>query len=153
MKKTDNWKLERAKEIVKLLHIGVETETGEMRQFNILDYYKITKISPKKLYEITAADLRKEYSDSEVKKFRSFVLRSLNDTKITARAIMEVKHSVIVNDELREITDSEKKGVIGYLKFNKLPWTSDMYALALKSYLDGELSLENNLDENKTLIK
>ena len=153
MKKTDNWKLERAKEIVKLLHIGVETETGEMRQFNILDYYKITKISPKKLYEITAADLRKEYSDSEVKKFRSFVLRSLNDTKITARAIMEVKHSVIVNDELREITDSEKKGVIGYLKFNKLPLTSDMYALALKSYLDGELSLENNLDENKTLIK
>ena len=153
MKNINNWKLERAKEIVKLLHIGVEDENGELRKFNILDYYKIINIAPKTLYDGTVADLREEYGDVEIKKFHSFVLKSLNDTKLTAKAIMEVKHSVMVNDELREITDFEKKGVISYLKSNKLPLTADVYALTLKSYLDGKLSLETDLEMNKTLVK
>lgn len=148
-----NWRLERAKKIVELIHTGIENEDGDIRKFNILDYYMIINISPKALYEGTVADLRAEYSESEVNKFRSFVLKSMSDNKLTVKAIMEVKHSVKVNDELKEITDFEKKSVIGYLKSNKLPLTSDTYAIALKSYLDGELSLENNLEKSKTLVK
>lgn len=149
----NNWKLERAKEIVKLLHVGVENEDGEVRKFNILDYYKIINISPKTLYETTAADLREEYSDSEVNNFRSFALRSLSDTKLTIKAIMEVKHSVMVNNELREITDYEKTSVIQYLKNNKLPLTADVYAITLKEYLNGQLSLEVINDNSKALMK
>ena len=147
--KINNWKLERAKEIVKLLHTGVKNEDGEVREFNVLDYYRIINISPKTLYEGTAADLRKVYSDSEVREFHSFVLRSLNDAKLTIKAIMEVKHVVVINDEQREITDSEKTDVISYLKSNKLPLTANVYAIALRSYLDGKLSLE----DGKTLVK
>lgn len=153
MKNADKWKLERAKEIVKLLHIGVENEDGELRNFNILDYYNIINISPKRLYEITVSELKKEYSDSEIKKFRLFVQKSLNDYKLTVKAIMDVKHSIIVNDEVREITDYDKTNVIGYLKAHNLPLTSDLYSLALKSYLSGELNINNNLDESKTLVK
>ena len=148
-----NWKLERAKRIVELIHTGIEEENGEVRDFNILDYYKITNIAPKTLYEGTAASLREEFSELEMKNFYSFVMKSLSNTKLTIKAIMDVKHLVMVNDEPREITDSEKKGVIGYLKVNKLPLTSDTYAIALRNYLDGKLSLENNFDNNKALVK
>ena len=154
MKNNNDWRVERAKKVLTLLHTGVETSDGEVRDFSILDYYKITNITPKTLYEITVDDLKKNYSDMEIKKFRSFVLKSLNDTKITIKAIMDVKHSVMVNDELRVIEDCEKTAVIQYLKTNKIPLTSDVYAIALREFLDGRLSFDNKLEEkNKMLVK
>ena len=152
MKNNDKWKVDRAKKILELLHTGIESEDKELRDFNIIDYYRIINISPSKLYESTASELKKEFGETEVKRFRLFVLKSLNDTKLTVKAIMEVKHSVIVNDELREVTDSEKNNVIGYLKSNKLPLTANVYALALRAYLDGTLEMSNN-KKNRTTIK
>ncbi len=151
---SNNWKVERAKKIIELLHTGVINSENEVREFNILDYYKIIGISPKTLYERTYDDLTDEYSSVELKKFYSFVLKSMNDSKLTAKAIMEVKHSVLVNDEIREITDVDKINVINYLKTNKIPLTSNVYALALKDYLNNTLTVDDNLEEkNKILAK
>ena len=150
----NEWRVERAKEVVKLLHTGIIDDNNEVREFNILDYYKIIGISPKSLYERTYDELRKEYSESELKKFYSFVLRSIGDPKITEKAIMEVKHSVLINDKLVEITDFDKTNIINYLKSNKIRLTSDVYALALKDYINNGFSFKNNLDKkNKALTK
>ena len=154
MKNNNDWRVERAKKVLTLLHTGVETSDGEVRDFNILDYYRITNITPKTLYEISADYLKKNYSDMEIKKFRSFVLKSLNDTKITIKAIMDVKHSVMVNDEPRVIEDCEKTAVIQFLKTNKIPLTSNTYALTLKKYLSGELDFTDVMEEkNEMLVK
>ena len=80
--------------------------------------------------------------------------KSLNDTKITIKAIMDVKHSVMVNDEPRVIEDCEKTAVIQFLKTNKIPLTSNTYALTLKKYLSGELNFTDVMEEkNEMLVK
>ena len=53
---------------------------------------------------------------------------------------MEVKHSVLINDKLVEITDFDKTNIINYLKSNKIRLTSDVYALALKDYINNGFS-------------
>ncbi|MBQ6547124.1 MAG: hypothetical protein IJL74_03920 [Bacilli bacterium] len=142
MKNGNNWKLERAKEIVRLLLSGIQDESGEMRQLNILDYYKIINISPRTLYTNTYDDLREEFSDLELKKFYSFVLKSLNDKKLTVKDIMDVKHSVLINDTLVEVTDDDKINVISFLRANRMPLTNDVYALALRDYLSAKYSVD-----------
>lgn len=153
VKENEKWKVDRAKEVVRLLHTGVLDKNDQIRDFNIVDYYKITNISPKTLYERTSEYLKEDFTELELKKFYSFVLKSLNDKKLTVKAIMEVKHSVLVNDQIREVTDFDKNIVINYLHNNKLPLTADVYALTLRDYLSAKFSIEEFTPKNKTSIK
>ena len=144
----NNWKVERAKKVIELLHTGIQTEDGEVRDFNILDYYKIINLSPKALYESTRDELSNFFTELELKNFYSFVVKSSNDSKLTTKAIMEVKHSVLINDELVEITDLDKTAVITSLRAKKIPLTSNLYAVALRDYLNEKYCL--NEEKSKT---
>lgn len=149
--KTRIKKKDIVKQIIEYLKNGVE-ENGEIREFDIFDYYQITKLTPRSLY-LTVVENEDDFTDEDRKLFYSFVVRSLNDTKLQIKELMSMKHIVVVDDIPREITDEEKMGIINYLKDNKLPRTSNMYAIVLKKYLEGDIVFEKNIDMNKVHVR
>lgn len=140
-------RVELAKIVIDSIKNGVINDEGDIREFDIVDYYQLVKISPTRLYDTTVEELRNELDEESMKVFRSFVLKSLNDIKNTVKGIMEVKHSVLVDGIVREITDEEKKSVLFYLKSNKIPLTANTYALTLRRYLNNELSMDGKVKE------
>ena len=155
MNNNENWKLETAKKIVNLIQTGIEDENGYIRKFDILDYYQNINIAPKTLYDNTVDELGFYCSSKEIKDFNSFVIRSLSDKRVTVENIMDVKHMMIIDGEMREITDEEKLNVIQYLVSNKIRLTDDVYAIALKRYLEGtlDLNMKSEDEKNKTLVR
>ncbi len=150
----NNNRLEIGMKVIELLQNGVTDSEGNIREFDIVDYYNITRLSPSTLYDSLYTNFWHMFDMDSLKLFHSFVIRSQNDSKNTVKGIMEVKHFIPVDGGMREITDDEKKGVIGYLKFNKIPLTANTYAIVLKRYLNGEIILNYNAEEkNKKLVK
>ena len=150
MKENGNWKVERAKMIADLIQTGIENENGEIRQFDILDYYQIINISPKRLFDTTVDSLFECCSIEEIKSFNSFAIKSINDKKISVESILSIKHMLLVNGEIREVTDEEKLNVINFLISNKIRLTNDVYSTALKKYFAGELDLNINDKKRKS---
>lgn len=144
-----------ARKVVDYTITGIED--GDVnRKFNLLDYYKITRISPTYLYRNCIGYLRYEYTSQQLKNFSMFISRCESDTRINKKVLLAMKHQLVIDDELVTITNDEKNMVMDYLKENKLPFVSTMYALVLKEYKYGNLDLNEefvSLDDIQKNVK
>ena len=143
--------LELVREVINLLQNGV-LEDDNVRPFNMIDYYQMTRRTPKSLYESVVNDFNNKFSEEDKKTFYSFVGKSLSDKRLRIDDIMEVKHMVLLDGVPTEINENDKLNVINYLKENKIPITSETYNITLKKYLDGSIDFEKK-EENKLLVR
>ena len=145
----NNKEKELVKEIINLLQNGV-LENDNIRPFDMLDYYRMTKRSPRSLYEKVVAN--SYFSEEERKLFYSFVCKSFSDKRLKINDIIDVKHFVLKDDVPVEITELEKMNVIKYLEENKIPITSFTYNTVLSKYLANDISFEEK-EKNKLLVR
>ena len=148
--------VEQALEIIELLESGVEDENYNVRDFDIIDYYEICKLSPARLFELTNKLLEKLCSQEEFDKFSKFALKHGDSPKITIKEIMGIKHSVMVGDKLKEITEEEKLEAIRFITENGFRLSADVYFTAIKRELNGTLyskESEEDVKKVKTLTK
>lgn len=99
------------------------------KDFSIVDYYLITKISPKKLYNIASSYLTKE----EKFLFLNFCKDNNNLHEIKPKELL--KKEIVLNG--RSLTTKEKKLIINYIQINKLPLYEEIFInLATKTKED-----------------
>lgn len=155
MSENNSWKVERAEKIAGLIQTGIENENGEVRQFDILDYYQLVHISPKSLYDATVELLVERCSAEELNGFYSFAIRNNDDKRITSETIMSINHMFLINGKVKVVTNEEKMDVIHFLADNKIRLTNNVYSVALKRYIEGELGLvfDNKKEKSKTRVR
>ena len=135
-----------ASKIVEKIKNGV-IENGETREFDLLDYYFETKLSPETILKI----LQYNHSPDE-KIFRQFANKYKYKRRIDHMVgLMDENHTLeiefdsegnLISESGIKITNEEKKKVIEYLKENHIPLYDRVYYIALKRYV-------NNLLNNK----
>ena len=148
--------VEKALEITELLCFGVMEEDGNVRNFDIIDYYERCKLTPARLFESTSKAIEKLCTEEEYDTFFRFALKYGNSPKITIKEIMELKHSVMVENELKEITEEEKLEAIRFIAENGFRLSADVYFTAIKRELNGTLyskESEEDVKKVKTLTK
>ena len=146
--------LNKMKRIIESIKNGVLLEDGTKREFDIIDYYLITKQNPTKL----ANTLRRDLIDEELNEFYAFIdknfkndlpVSKIYEEKISMPTAFDVGGKPIL-DSIREIEKHEKRSVIIYLKSNNIPITQKTYVQGLKRFLRGTLSsnYDNRQDKN-----
>ena len=120
--------------IVDMIKNGIiNEETNLKKDFDILDYYINTNMTPEEFLNIAV----KKYKGNDLRLIRAFF--ATNKTKNSEeRIIRETKF--IINSV--EITDEQKDIVINYLKQIKAPISTKIFKMALKRHLKNELILE-----------
>ena len=154
-KNAQNNNLEAARITVNGLQYGVCTDST-LRPFDLVDYYEHTRLLPKTLYDNVVYD-SDEFTSEEKRDFYSFVVQNSDDKRLKVKEIMSIKHTVMVEDNPRVITDQEKTNVIKYLKQRKIPVTVTTYNIILKRYLYEGLDIcdfvENNMNSKKVRVR
>lgn len=103
---------------------------------DILEYYMITKIEPNVLLNA----VRNHLTNDELIKFKKITKRFYGDFVIEEKDIFSVSNSMIVNGELIEISDSQKRKALDFLNENAIPCTIRTYNSVLKKVVNEELS-------------
>lgn len=120
--------------ILSLMKNGiVNEETNVKKEFDILDYYINTNLTPEQFLEIS----KKQYKRNDLVLIRTFFAK--NKIKNSEEKIIR-EAKFIINSV--EITDEQKDIVINYLKQIKAPINTKIFRLALRRYLNNELILE-----------
>ncbi len=151
-KNAQNNNLEAAKITVNGLQYGVLVDKDTLRPFDLVDYYENTKLLPKTLYDNVVYD-SDEFTFEEKRGFYSFVLQNSDDKRLNVKEIMSIKHTVIVEDNPKVITEQEKTNVIKYLKLKKIPVTVTTYNIILKRYLYEGLDICDALEKSASSKK
>ena len=127
-------------EIVKLLESGIELENGEVREFDLIDYYELTNIDPGKMLLL----LKKVVPSVKLLDFKKFRGVHNNDMTLTNEALNDTINSRIEfnckTDEKgalllntgRVITDEEKLDILHYLVQNDIPVTRHTFFAGIK---------------------
>lgn len=131
------------------LENGITNEDGDVRSFDIIDYYQMTKLTPAKMFDSISKVLEKVCTKEEYNTFNKFALKYGNPQKTSIKEIMEIKHSIKVGEELREITDEEKLEAIRFISENGIHLTADVYFAAIKRELNGTLEFKEKEEDNK----
>ena len=142
--------------VTELLKTGIEDENGNVRDFDIIDYYSMSKTAPERLFEIAGKAVKSLYDKEQYEKFSKFCLKHGTSAKITIKEIMGIKHSVFDNGVVREITEEEKLEAIRFLAENNIKLGSDVYFAAIKRELNDTLYFDEkkeNVEKVKTLKK
>lgn len=145
-------------EIVNAIENGVQMSDGSFRDFDIIDYYTITKLEPKKMVFI----LRK-YSDSpRLLGLKKFANRNENDYKfkkedIERRLLDRTIFNCEFDDEGRvipntgfEISDADKFFVLDFLREIDVPITELTYSAGLRRFRNGVFKHEES--KNKEFV-
>ena len=138
------------KEIGNRLMNGYE-ENGIKREFDIIDYYLITKIPLPILYSLAEKklpnkqsvkikDMKNKYIDSE--KYNSLDEKSILEEKRIV-GIKRDSNGKMIEGSGREITSKEKERILNYLKKNEISINRMTYKAALNRYLNGFLTFDN----------
>lgn len=147
--------LNTIKNISKLIENGILNKNGEMRKFDLLDYYLITKLSFDELIDLSQEVLNKD----ELKKIRVFVNINRGFTHTNAKYINELLNSNLevgfqkdengypIDGTGRIITKDEKQLILDYLKKYKIPINSKTFNLTLKRYISGDLNYNSSDNE------
>lgn len=145
------------KKIIDNIKNGV-SENGEIRPFDLLDYYRITTYD-----RTTILKVLKDVAPSDAKLFITFLRKYSNSILLDARKIKEILNSKqVIGIEFdkdgnpivgsgHEITIEEKEYVINYLKDNNIPLYDDVYNITLRRYINGNLVLEEDSLETKNV--
>lgn len=145
-------------EVIELIKNGVIEENGNVREFNLLDYYLIIKLNNETVFDIG----KKVLDNQEMNLLRKFIgknstnvifydsinLKKLLDEKVEINCQKDKKGFPIPGTG-KIITREEKQSIIDYLMENRVPLNSKTYDIALKRYLNGNLIVS----ESKTYSK
>lgn len=133
-----------AKEIGKYLREGYN-EDGIHRDFDLIDYFLITKYKLNEVYEAA----KRVLPSLQLSLIRRFVMNNLNadeNQRNEIKAIYAEKRTVgvkydennnVIPNTGRIINDEEKKLLIDFLTNNRIPINRFTYRAALKRYLNG----------------
>ena len=125
-------------------------ENDILREFDLLDYYLLTKTDKANLLKIL-----NQYESNNVYLFINFIKKYKNSKLLKEKDIKNILNSKdIINVEFdcnnniipnsgKEITKEEKQLVINFLKENDIPISNYTYDIALKRYLNGNLILDS----------
>ena len=141
---------------IKLIINGIKegvVVNGVKRDFDLIDYYEITKLNLNKFFNLSSRYLNID----DLHLFRTFVLKYGKEKRIDdldldskifgPKFFVGVKfdeHGRVILNSGKEITLSEKEGIISYLKTNKIPVTFITYKLAVRRLINNEINLESN---------
>ena len=136
-----------ARTIINYLKNGIK-ENGNIREFNLLDYYLLTNINPN-----TILDVLNKYEKDDAYLFNLFIEKYKDSkllTTIDIKNILNEKdyiYSYINKDDISilntEISRKDTLIVLDYLKEHNIPLFDVIYKIALKKYLNEKLILSN----------
>lgn len=138
------------KKIVYQIINGIELENGEKKEFDLLDYYRITKLNFEELEHILK---RFHLNPDEYRNIKTFIAKNRKDNKLSPTDLQKIynmkqvigvefdKKGNIIPGSGREVTAEEKQNIVKYLNYNHIPVTNRTYNLALRQYLVGTLVL------------
>lgn len=149
----------KCKKIIELIKNGVE-ENGKKRDFDLVDYYRITALNFDELlniiksridatdYRVLKTFIAKNQNDKEM---TPFDISNLYNTKTVVGVQFDAKRNIIPGTG-REITKEEKQSIIMYLKKNNIRLTNKTYNIIYKRWLSGDLVINelNEEEKNKT---
>ena len=140
--------LGNVKRIINYIRYGIE-EDGQKREFDILDYRNMTKLSFDEMAKFISENSgRLDLSNEDIKMLRIFIAKNKKFTSYTNRKkevfvnstiIMKVKTSD--GEVLKEFTKDELQAVIDYLEIHKLPVNDKTTNLVCKRYASGKLDI------------
>ena len=118
--------------LLKMLTEGIQMENGEYRRADVIDYFLITNILPRDLFNaFKAAGIRINREEKNI------LLRIVRKYSITSLEIPEdlfmkkvFGEKIIINNEL--VTDDLKNATITYMRENEIPLAYVNYSLCLK---------------------
>lgn len=146
--------IEELNKIIDNIENGVVTPDGNIRPYDILDYYQNEYINKENDIYKNINIIRNDISKEQVIKFKRFIDKNPVGERLDH---FTIKNIFSTNDEVnvkrdesgklipgtgRIITPTEKKEIFDYILENNLPLTSKIYSLALKRYLNNELVFE-----------
>ena len=143
------------KYIVHLLKTGIE-ENGLVRQFDLIDYYLITKMDLNEINQIAKQIL----GPKDHKLFKEFIIKYLSLTKQNYKDIKDIlsekteincakdTRGISIPGTGQVISQETKEKLINYLTINKIPVNRKTYTLVFRRYVNGSLELDNH--DNKT---
>lgn len=151
------------KSILPYIKNGVKINNTTTRSFDILDYYLLTKLPIKSTGRyINYMKEKAMIEHNEYRDLKSFLSKNKNQSNLDIKQAMNAKIEVNTQKDKkgypiagsgRIINNEEKQKVIDYLKHNDIPLTNQLYNLALRRYIEGTLSLENNSTITKPSVK
>ena len=148
--------LGNVKRMVNYIKNGIE-EDGVRREFDILDYRNVTKLSFDELARfISENNSRLELSNEDMRTLRIFIAKNKKFKAYTSRNKEVFVNSTIVmkaktsdGEVLKEFTKDELQAVIDYLEMHKLPVNDKTTNLVCKRYASGKLDIFANNSKKK----
>ena len=143
----DNVKFNNLKDasiMLDLMEAGILQKNGTFRDFDLLDYYSLSDMNVTKFFD----NIKSELSKEEIGKFARLLAIDSRDVKVKEADIHAIKQEFFVEDGIRRITKEEKEVVINCLKSNNVPLTNELYLIAVKRLLEGNLDLDVTLKES-----
>ena len=125
--------LNNAYRIKELIIHGIE-DNGQIRNFELLDYFESTKLGLNEFLNIIIKNL----SVNELRIVKRFVVE--NSKIIKSRQFTHVdKLSFLIDGKVESVTIEDEENAISYLKENNIPLMNATYKPAVKRYLKKRL--------------
>ena len=125
--------LNNAYRIKELIIHGIE-DNGQIRNFELLDYFESTKLGLNEFLNIIIKNL----SVNELRIVKRFVVE--NSKIIKSRQFTHVdKLSFLIDGKVESVTIEDEENAISYLKENNIPLMNATYKQAVKRYLKKRL--------------
>lgn len=141
--------------IAKQIKDGIKDDDGNIRKFELLDYFLNTKLD---YSDFIAKYINSDKNDKQIlKAIKAFFIdnkiedykRYDNGNKINIEQELNGTIIFMKDNEPYEVTRKEKEEVINFLQEKEIPLYIKVYKQALKRHITGNLILE----DEKTLIK
>ena len=142
--------------IVKQIEFGIIDKDGNIRPFELLDYFLNTKLNYSEFFDIYINS--NNCSKSSLTAFKNFMVNNkisyvIADNKmdkITVDQELNGTTILMIDNEPYEVTREEKEEVINFLQEKEIPLYIKVYKQALRRHINGNLILE---DEKKLIKK
>lgn len=155
---------EQVEHIASLLKNGIELENGEIRNFDLIDYYECTDLSPKQLY-VSISSKRLLFGDmatfdiNGVKKYLFNITSNIfleNPINIENKLgeILEYDCKKDANGRLiqgtgKQVTELEKISLIEYLASKRIPLNEGAYSAGIKRIMNKTFDVQDKKIVNK----
>ena len=156
-KKEINESTEDIISIVKQIEFGVTDKDGNVRKFELLDYFLNTKLSYSDVFDIYIKS--NECTISSLNAFKKFMndnqmIYGIDDNKMAKITVSQELNGTtifMIDNSPYEVTRDEKEIVINFLEERGIPLYVKVYKQALKRYISGNLMIDKKFE--KTLHK
>lgn len=143
-KKEDlNWKV---KQICEYIINGIKLENGEIKEFDILDYYLNCNLKSFEFNKIV--NNINSYSINEIRKIKQFLKKISPNDFFNIEKELNSKTLLLINSCVYEVTKDEKISTIEFLKENNVPLEYGVYNVTLRRLINRTLpsQSQNNIN-------